>query len=740
MAEEVSVSVVIPVYNGAAFLAEAVASVRNQTVRPNEVIVVDDGSTDGTPDVVAALGEGIRCFRRENRGPAAARNRGVAAATGDWIAFLDADDRWPEGKLAAQLDYLREHRDVVLVSGDMGEVDDDGRVLVPSVLARHGQLERFRALNGRHMPAAVRELLAANFIPTGTVLVRRDVLVEVGGFNAYLRYGEDLELWCRIAARYPIACLPQVLMWRRRHGANLSGRELPLLRELARVGEVIRGWGRGVVESQGVDLDRWAAERHTDLGYTLFLRDRNAEARTALLRALRTKLNRRAGRYLVLACLPRPVLAGLRRLTGRGVPASPSREASSRTRPRRVLLVENGIGYGGAVICLRHLVRNLDRTRFSPLVVTGRRGGPYEALADDGPWHPIRDRWIDVVAWKERLQGATWPDRVPGLRRVAQQVLARLDDVGNFLPFFVQLLWLAVRFRPDLVHTNNEPLCNRAAIFVAKLLHVPVVCHVRGQRDAGGMLGWLYRLPDHYLAVSRWVRDEIVDLGVDESRCEVVYDGIELDRMDTAADGSAFRRAHGIPEDGFVVGLVGLLIPWKGQRVLIEAAPEILAAIPDAHFLLAGGTPDECRPYAAELCALVDDRGLAARIQFLGHVADMPALYNALDVVLSCSTSPEPLGTVVIEAMTMGRSLIGPAHGGAAEMIEDHESGLLVPPGDPAALTAAIVRLHDDPDYGYRLGAAARERALRLFAVEEHVRLVQAAYDRLLADRLVTGA
>ncbi|MGD2064688.1 MAG: glycosyltransferase, partial [Nitrospirota bacterium] len=498
MADTAAISVVIPVYNGAAFVADAVASVRAQTGPVQEIIVVDDGSTDATAEAVLGLGEGVSYLYQENRGPGAARNRGVAAATGDWIAFLDADDRWTEGKLADQLDYLRQHPDVVMVSGDMGEIDGEGKILVESVLARHGQLERFRALDGRHIPAAVRELLAANFIPTGTVLVRRDVLVEVGGFHPYLRYGEDLELWCRIAARYPIACLPEILMWRRRHAANLSRREVPLLRELARVGEVIRGWGRGVLEVQGIDLDRWAAERHTDLGYALFRRDRRSEARAALWRALRTQIRGRAARYFALSCLPRPVLAALRKVTGRGVVAPAGRVPGGGLQPKRVLLVENGIGYGGAVVCLRHLVRNLDRARFAPLMVTGRRGGPYEALAEDGPWRPIRDRRLDVVAWKARLRDATWPNRVPGLRWVVQQLLARLDDLVNFVPFFAQLLWLALRFQPDLVHANNEPLCNRAAIFVAKVLRVPVVCHVRGQRDAGGLLPWLYRLPDHY--------------------------------------------------------------------------------------------------------------------------------------------------------------------------------------------------------------------------------------------------
>lgn len=406
---------------------------------------------------------------------------------------------------------------------------------------------------------------------------------------------------------------------------------------------------------------------------------------------------------------------------------------------RRILYVENGIGYGGAAICLRHLVRHLDRGRYDPLVVTGRRGGPWEGFGADAPWRPIRDRWVDVVSMKERLAKAAWPDRLPGLRWLAGQALARLDDAANFLPFFLGLLVTALRFRPHLIHANNEPLCNRAALLVGKLLRVPVVCHVRGQRDAGGSLSLFYRLGDHFLAVSNWVRDEIVELGIPPERVEVVYDGIELEQMDRSADGLAFRRAHGLPEEGFVIGLVGLLIPWKGQRVLLDAAPAILAAIPEAHLVLAGGTPEECGPYAAELRERVRKEGLEGRIHFLGHVADMPTLYNGLDVVLSCSTSPEPLGTVVIEAMAMGRPLVGPAHGGAAEMIEADRSGLLVPPGDAAALAAAIIRLHGDPAAAARLGAAARERALALFAVEAHVRRVTAAYDRLLPAAAVAA-
>jgi len=723
VAETLVISVVVPAHNAALFLAAAVASVREQEPAVAEIIVVDDGSTDATAAVASGLG--VTLIHQANQGPAAARNAGVAAATGTWIAFLDADDTWVEGKLARQLAVVAAHPEVVLVAGDMAEVDREGNVVCASVMAAHGHLDRFRALGGAPIPRAAGELLEANFIPTPTVLVRRAVVLAVGGFDPALAYGEDLELWARIATRFPIAVVPEVLMRRTRHAANLTGGGLETLRGLVRVGEAIRRWPPGALAGQGVGPDGWAAARYLDLGHALSLAGATREARWALRQSLCLAPSWSAARALLLATLPGALARRLRGGWG-------GADEGVMVGRRRILYVENGIGPGGALVCLRHLVRHLDRNRYDPLVVTGRRGGVYEELARDAPWRPIRDRWVEVAGLKGRLATAAWPDRLAGLRWLCGQLLARLDDLANFLPFFLGLLATAVRFRPHLIHANNEPLCNRAALLVGRLLGVKVVCHVRGQRDAGGSLSLFYRLPHHLLAVSHWVAGEIVGLGIPAERVEVVYDGIELERMDPAADGMAWRRVHDLPEDGFVVGLVGLLIPWKGQQLLLDAAPRLFVALPDLHLVFAGGTPAECAGYEAELRDRVRREGLEERVHFLGHVAEMAALYNGLDVVLSCSTAPEPLGTMVIEAMAMGRPLIGPAYGGAAEMIVAGESGLLFPPGDVAALVAAIVRLHADPREAARLGAAARARALALFAVEEHVRRVTAAYDRLL--------
>ncbi|MFA5242691.1 MAG: glycosyltransferase family 4 protein [Sulfuricella sp.] len=401
-------------------------------------------------------------------------------------------------------------------------------------------------------------------------------------------------------------------------------------------------------------------------------------------------------------------------------------------RKKRILYVENGIGYGGAIICLRHLVRNLDRNKFEPMVITGLTGPQYREIVTEAHWKHIPDRRLDVVTMKRKLQAARWPDALPGLRWLANQVLSRLDDVFNFLPALLQTLWVVQRFKPDLIHANNEPLCNRSALLAGKMMGVPIVAHVRGDQQGSMLMHSFFKMPDYFVTVSRWVSDSIGRLGVPAEKRTYIYDGIELHKLNVAADGLAFRRQHLLPEDAFIVGLVGLLIPWKGQMVFIEAARQLLQEMPDAIFAIVGGTPEECRAYEAELRQIVEQPELKGRVVFTGHVSDMAAVYNGLDVVLSASTSPEPLGTMIIEAMTMARPLIAPDHGGAVEMIENGKTGLLFKAGSAKDLAEKISTLYREPVLRKDVGQSARAHALQAFSVEEHVRHIEGVYKQLL--------
>jgi len=398
--------------------------------------------------------------------------------------------------------------------------------------------------------------------------------------------------------------------------------------------------------------------------------------------------------------------------------------------PKRILYVENGIGYGGAIICLRHLVRNLDRSQYTPMVVTGRTGPHYREIAQEALWQHIPDRHIDIVGMHRSLDPANWPDKIPGLRFVINQILGRTDDIANFLPFFVQLLWTAWRFKADLIHANNEPLCNRAALLVGKILKIPTVCHVRGDQDGSRLMKWAYTLPDRFISVSHWVAKSMQEkLQVPADKIDVIYDGIELEKLDLKADRHEFRTNHKIRENDFAVGLIGLLMPWKGQELFLDAANYLKDKIPNLKMLIIGGTPDECKSYESLLRQRVSDEQLEDIVVFTGHLSKMEPVYNGLDVVVSASTSPEPLGTVVIECLAMGRPLIGPNHGGAAEMMEHNKTGLLFTPKNALLLAEQIETYYNNSELRSTLGQNAREHALNTFAVNTHVEKIQTVYE-----------
>jgi glycosyltransferase involved in cell wall biosynthesis len=208
------VSVIIPCYNQAGFLGEAVSSVLRQTYSQVEIIVVDDGSTDA-PERVVARYENVRLIRQENQGPAAARNTGLRASTGRYIVFLDGDDRLLPQALEIGVHHLNAQPDCAFVSGHCQYIASDGSALhtppQPNVHRDHYQA-----------------LLHRNFIWAGsTIMHRRECLEAVAGYNAapQVQGAEDYDLYLRLARLFPIFCHGKVIAEYRQYdesAANVS--------------------------------------------------------------------------------------------------------------------------------------------------------------------------------------------------------------------------------------------------------------------------------------------------------------------------------------------------------------------------------------------------------------------------------------------------------------------------------------------------------------------------------------
>jgi glycosyltransferase involved in cell wall biosynthesis len=229
------VSVVIPTYNRAAFLAEAIRSVLAQTCADLELIVVDDGSTDHTAAMVRDIGDPrVHLISIAHSGlPARGRNAGVERARGRYVAFLDSDDLWDSSKLDDQLAALSERRDCRWCHTGGRCIDEAG--------ALHPRWPKERlASEGWILEALFRRHEGIN---TSSVLVDRALLMDVGGFDETFVRGEDYDLWVRLALRSPIACVRDARVGRRIHTTGQfvgTGRER--LRTLGRMARSAPSW------------------------------------------------------------------------------------------------------------------------------------------------------------------------------------------------------------------------------------------------------------------------------------------------------------------------------------------------------------------------------------------------------------------------------------------------------------------------------------------------------------------
>jgi len=208
------ISCIVPVFNGARFLAEALESILNQSYQPTEVIVTDDGSTDRSAEVVNRYRSNVHYVRQSNQGPAATRNRGLAAASGDFVAFLDQDDLWHSGKLERQAACFSEDPELSLCVAHVQTFSGAATAEKTLWFPNHGPSEP--------LPGYL----------TGTLLARRSLFETVGVFNSELKYGDAAEWFLRAAEQgVKMAMLSEVLMYHRVHENNFSRRHVAASRQ-----------------------------------------------------------------------------------------------------------------------------------------------------------------------------------------------------------------------------------------------------------------------------------------------------------------------------------------------------------------------------------------------------------------------------------------------------------------------------------------------------------------------------
>lgn len=411
---------------------------------------------------------------------------------------------------------------------------------------------------------------------------------------------------------------------------------------------------------------------------------------------------------------------------------------SSQRPPRRILYIESAPQAGGSSVSLFELARRIDRRAFQPLVLLCT-SNPYRRRFEQAGVRVLSTAGYcsvrsPVYAPAVARARARWAGKVRsnGLTRALWQAggLA-VRTISQTWPLARRVARIIRQEKIALVHLNDAPELHKAGIIAARLAGVPCICHVRSMPPLDALDRLLARCVTHFIFISKAVESDQRRRGLGRRPGSVLYNALDLAPY-ASLDRQAARRTYALAADDLVVGMMGRIEPWKGQRDVLAAMSVLKPRVPRLRCLVAGTPELDGQWYMDELIAQAGALGLDDVVRFIGYEPDVPRFMAALDVLCHASTQPEPFGRVLIEGMAASLPVVATNAGGVPEIVVAGETGVLVPPSDPASLAAALSTLLINRDQAAALGRCGQTRAAALFNIGRHVAAVEEIYDRLL--------
>lgn len=699
-----AVSVVMPVYNGETFLEEALLSVLTQSLRDIEVIVVDDGSTDRTPEILAYVTDPrVRVLTQPNGGIAAALNFGVAHARGRYVARMDADDRCVPERLDRQVSFLETHPEVAAVGSSYRLIDESGAYLgVFGTLVGDQELRR--------------DLFVRCPFGHGTMMIRLSALQELGGYDVGCVPAEDYDLWIRLMRRHQVANLPEALYEYRVYG---QGDPRTQQQRGAALREALWSTATPPRLSPARALSDLAVYRRS-----------GSEVRTALVaaylrehRSLFVEALRRRRWGTAYGLLPAMAVLGsygsmwaAARSMSKKSPWSP---VGTGIRRPRVLVLGHDASRSGAAGQLLHVLEQWAAAGDLELLVVLRRGGPllprYERC---GPVVTLMPTWTGAVRSRVRRRrsprggksGAARPPQPPPAKHgrewpgIAKKWL--FDNPAIALNRTIH------SFKADVVFANTATHGD----IIRRLGDVPLVTYVHEQEafleqiTLPRQLNRLLRRSTTVVAASASVCDDLVlHHGVRASAVDVVHPfappALAVERDAARAQ---LQHESGTPADTRYVGACGALTWNKAPDSFVELAAAVRERLsaPVAFVWLGADPTGEMRP---QLVAAAHARSVGDVVRFLSPRESTASFFAALDVFALVSRT-DSFGVVVLEAARQAVPTVCFATSGGAREFVQGDAGVVIPTRDVAAMAEAVVSLLRDEELRCRLGSVAQTR------------------------------
>jgi glycosyltransferase involved in cell wall biosynthesis len=379
-------------------------------------------------------------------------------------------------------------------------------------------------------------------------------------------------------------------------------------------------------------------------------------------------------------------------------------------RPIKVLIVDTAIAFGGTLVVARNLLKRLDSRLVDASLLSACSDGFVSAgFAGNAKVRLLAPRvnYVTLEKWKLAIRKRIgWAP----LRWVVE-LIAMVTEILANVPYLVRLVFLYRKLGLDVVHVNNYSM---EPVLGAGFLGIPIVYHLHGfispQLDRSGRRS--FRRVSAFVSISRAVTESAVRAGIDRARIHEIPNFVEC------VPEPAPPPMPAAP----AIGIFGRIIPWKGQMQFLSAAMQVLPQFPGLRVYLVGGASDGDPEYFEACRDLARTSPYANQIEFTGMVSDVALYYRKCTVVIHASTSPEPFGMVLIEAMSEARPVVASTFGAAAEIIQDGVEGYLVDPANSHLMAARIAALLADPTLAAEMG-------------RNGLRRVRASYDPSIAAR-----
>lgn len=391
--------------------------------------------------------------------------------------------------------------------------------------------------------------------------------------------------------------------------------------------------------------------------------------------------------------------------------------------PRNVLLINQAVSYGGSLVLVATLAKHLPQENIRPVLAL--------ALCDQQLDDTFREFshycCKPAVTYQHHMDLVRRIAHKPSWLRLLALCTFELIRLASTLKYAIDVRRIVRREHISLVHVHH---CITSAMICA-CQGIPFVFHLHGEPGSElRRLGrWAMGKAKHVIAISRFVEQSAITQGINRSQLVVIHNPVTLGVLPQFVSRESLLTTWGVPPGRIIVGHIGRIVPWKGQREFLLAFAKSCHEQANAHALIVGAGDDNI--YQQEIVELVATLNLGGRVTFTGHQGNIARCYAVCDIVAHTSVEPEPFGLVITEAMAAGKAVIASSLGAGCEIIEHNVTGLLVDPRDTRKLTQGLDRLLSNQELRIRLGKVAQETVRERFNADSYAQKVANLYTRV---------